>query len=101
MQDLKDFTQDVHYENFRKKKLLEGSPAASFGMPPSMEASPAAGAAQQMMLEKEKQVKSCDRSHVLTVCHHFPLHPFQLEEMRRQMAMLQAQLQQAQSSDTV
>lgn len=27
MQDLKDYTQDVHYENFRKKKLLEGSPA--------------------------------------------------------------------------
>ena len=27
MQDLKDYTQDVHYENYRKKKLLEGSPA--------------------------------------------------------------------------
>lgn len=27
MQDLKDYTQDVHYENFRKKKILqEGSP---------------------------------------------------------------------------
>ena len=26
MQDLKDYTQDVHYENFRKKKLLQGSP---------------------------------------------------------------------------
>ena len=25
MQDLKDYTQDVHYENFRKKKLLQGS----------------------------------------------------------------------------
>ena len=24
MQDLKDITQDVHYENFRKKKLLQG-----------------------------------------------------------------------------
>lgn len=56
MQDLKDFTQDVHYENFRKKKLLEGSPAASFGMAPGgIEASPA-NAAQQLMLEKEKQV---------------------------------------------
>ena len=42
MQDLKDFTQDVHYENFRKKKLLEGSPAASgYAMGPGMEASPA------------------------------------------------------------
>lgn len=30
MQDLKDYTQDVHYENFRKKKLLEGSPAAKY-----------------------------------------------------------------------
>lgn len=28
MQDLKDYTQDVHYENFRKKKLLQGSPLA-------------------------------------------------------------------------
>lgn len=26
MQDLKDYTQDVHYENFRKKKLLQASP---------------------------------------------------------------------------
>ena len=26
MQDLKDYTQDVHYENFRKKKLMQGSP---------------------------------------------------------------------------
>ena len=26
MQDLKDYTQDVHYENFRKKKLLQTSP---------------------------------------------------------------------------
>ena len=28
MQDLKDFTQDIHYENFRKKKLMQqgGSP---------------------------------------------------------------------------
>ena len=44
MQDLKDFTQDVHYENFRKKKLLEGSPAAAtggFAVPTGMEASPA------------------------------------------------------------
>lgn len=43
MQDLKDFTQDVHYENFRKKKLLEGSPAAGgYAMPASVgEASPA------------------------------------------------------------
>ena len=24
MQDLKDITQDIHYENFRKKKLLQG-----------------------------------------------------------------------------
>ena len=24
MQDLKDITQDIHYENFRKKKLTEG-----------------------------------------------------------------------------
>ena len=30
MQDLKDYTQDVHYENFRKKKLLEGSPAMRY-----------------------------------------------------------------------
>ena len=59
MQDLKDFTQDVHYENFRKKKLLEGSPAGSYtmapGMAPGIEASPG-NAAQQLMLEKEKQV---------------------------------------------
>ena len=27
MQDLKDITQDVHYENFRKKKLLQGGGA--------------------------------------------------------------------------
>ena len=26
MQDLKDYTQDIHYENFRKKKLLQASP---------------------------------------------------------------------------
>ena len=26
MQDLKDYTQDVHYENFRKKKLIQASP---------------------------------------------------------------------------
>lgn len=56
MQDLKDFTQDVHYENFRKKKLLEGSPAASYGGgAPGIEAAPA-NAAQQLMLEKERQV---------------------------------------------
>ena len=24
MQDLKDITQEVHYENFRKKKLMQG-----------------------------------------------------------------------------
>lgn len=97
MQDLKDFTQDVHYENFRKKKLLEGSPAASYGMAPgpiSVEASPA----QQLMIEKERQVGHMS-SHVTG--HMILLHLFQLEEMRRQMAMLQAQLQQAQSSDTV
>ena len=43
MQDLKDFTQDVHYENFRKKKLLEGSPAGGgYAMPAGVgEASPA------------------------------------------------------------
>ena len=43
MQDLKDFTQDVHYENFRKKKLLEGSPAGgNYAMPAGVgEASPA------------------------------------------------------------
>lgn len=30
MQDLKDYTQDVHYENFRKKKLMQGSPGFVF-----------------------------------------------------------------------
>ena len=24
MQDLKDLTQEIHYENYRKKKLMEG-----------------------------------------------------------------------------
>ena len=59
MQDLKDFTQDVHYENFRKKKLLEGSPGLPAGM---AEAAPGA-AAQQLMIEKEKQVSHMVRSH--------------------------------------
>ena len=27
MQDLKDITQEVHYENFRKKKLMQGDAA--------------------------------------------------------------------------
>ena len=27
MQDLKDITQEVHYENFRKKKLMQGDVA--------------------------------------------------------------------------
>ena len=31
MQDLKDYTQDIHYENFRKKRLLQGSPVAASG----------------------------------------------------------------------
>ena len=59
MQDLKDFTQDVHYENFRKKKLLEGSPAASYGMAPGMapvDVSPAGGNAADIMRQKEQQV---------------------------------------------
>ena len=63
MQDLKDFTQDVHYENFRKKKLLEGSPAASYGMAPGMapgmppvDVSPAGGNAADIMRLKEQQV---------------------------------------------
>ena len=54
MQDLKDFTQDVHYENFRKKKLLEGTSPMPMGA--GIEASPAASDAQKIMLEKEKQV---------------------------------------------
>lgn len=74
MQDLKDYTQDVHYENFRKKKLLEGSPAGSNTQPDV--GSPAIA---QAMVQKDRE----------------------LEEIRKQMAMLQAQLQQARSSDTV
>ena len=74
MQDLKDFTQDVHYENFRKKKLLEGSPAAIGMAPgvPGMETSPGGNAAQQMMLEKEKQVYNI-ANHV--TCHMISLSP--------------------------
>lgn len=73
MQDLKDYTQDVHYENFRKKKLLEGSPAGN--TQPDV-GSPAIA---QAMVQKDRE----------------------LEEIRKQMAMLQAQLQQARSTDTV
>ena len=76
MQDLKDFTQDVHYENFRKKKLLEGSPAA-MGVGGGMEASPSTDA-QRIMMEKEKQVRHVT-SHMtilyiivaLLLCTHF------------------------------
>ena len=64
MQDLKDFTQDVHYENFRKKKLLEGSPAA-MGVGGGMEASPSTDA-QRIMMEKEKQVRHVT-SHMTTL----------------------------------
>ena len=31
MQDLKDYTQDVHYENYRKRKLMAGSPGPTSG----------------------------------------------------------------------
>lgn len=52
MQDLKDITQDVHYENFRKKKLLQGGGPAEdvdAGMPlaPGM---------QEEMRRKDKEV---------------------------------------------
>lgn len=76
MQDLKDYTQDVHYENFRKAKLLEGSPGMMQPQAADVRSPAVAGVAQAMM-QKERE----------------------LEEMRRQMAMLQAQLQQA--KDTV
>jgi septin family protein len=86
MQDLKDYTQDVHYENFRKKKLLQASPGrkvseyqdygAGGGSTPGTPEDAAKAAA---LKEKEKE----------------------LEDMRRQMALLQAQLRGAQQSDAV
>lgn len=82
MQDLKDITQDVHYENFRKKKLLQGGGGAEdtdSGMPI---AGGGGGVMQEEMRRKEKE----------------------LDEIKRQMAFLQAQLQRQQGmgqSDTV
>ena len=84
MQDLKDYTQDVHYENFRKKKLLQGSspvpggPSAPMGFDDAV-ASLAGGNIQEQLLKAKEQ---------------------EIEEMRRQMAMLQAQLRGPQT-DTV
>lgn len=66
MQDLKDYTQDVHYENFRKNKLLQGSPARKIS-----EYADAPTGEDLALRQKEME----------------------LEEMRRQMIMLQAQLQ--------
>ncbi|XP_003388905.1 PREDICTED: septin-1-like [Amphimedon queenslandica] len=75
MQDLKDYTQDVHYENFRKKKLLQGSPLAS-GPGGAMDfagvvASVAGGNVQDEILKAKER---------------------ELEMMRLEMARLQAQL---------
>lgn len=80
MQDLKDYTQDVHYENFRKKKLLQASPGRKISEYTDYGATSPAPAPDMALAQKEKE----------------------LEEMRRQMALLQAQLRGAQSpSDAV
>ncbi|XP_003388906.1 PREDICTED: septin-2B-like [Amphimedon queenslandica] len=69
MQDLKDCTQDIHYENFRKKKLKqEHSDLQQFI---GVTSGGGAGGGDAMLLAKEREI----------------------EEMKRQMAMLQAQLQ--------
>jgi septin family protein len=82
MQDLKDYTQDVHYENFRKKKLLQGSP---LGGAPTVDfgdtvAMMAGGNIEADLLKAKER---------------------ELEEMRRQMAALQAQLRAPSQADTV
>lgn len=82
MQDLKDYTQDVHYENFRKKKLLQGSPGRKMNEFPDYSGGAAAtpeGTDGAVLQAKEKE----------------------LEDMRRQMALLQAQLRGNQQSDAV
>lgn len=63
--------------------------------------SPAVAGVAMAMMQKEKEVRlwffiptKYSELFMLTVL-------LQLEDMRRQMALLQAQLQQAQSSDTV
>ncbi|XP_064392057.1 septin-1-like isoform X2 [Halichondria panicea] len=68
MQDLKDYTQDMHYENFRKKKLIEGSPG-HHSMANVVTAA-VSGGPDKTMVAKERE----------------------MDELRRQMAMLQAQL---------
>jgi septin 2 len=81
MQDLKDYTQDVHYENFRKKKLMQGSPGRKVSeyTDYNVGGTPDDAAKAAALQAKEKE----------------------LEDMRRQMALLQAQLRGAQQSDAV
>lgn len=76
MQDLKDYTQDVHYENYRKRKLMAGSPGPTSGAPAGYPDVHAGSPGGEAMFQKERE----------------------LEEMRRQMALLQAQLNRAQLS---
>jgi len=74
MQDLKDYTQDVHYENFRKQKILqEGSPARRVSE-------------YTDNVVPDERLKAKDR---------------ELEEMRRQIEALQRMMQKQGHSDAV
>eukprot|EP00731_Ephydatia_muelleri_P023638 Em0015g1221a len=70
MQDLKDYTQDSHYENFRKSKLLASSPIIAGSEGPDLGAVVNIGGGGDVLRKKDME----------------------LEEMRRMMALLQAQL---------
>ncbi|XP_065830850.1 septin-2-like [Oscarella lobularis] len=73
MQDLKEVTQDVHYESFRLQKLKGGSPVVRT---PKAEIVTDGGDADRKLAEKEAE----------------------LQKMREMMAKMQAQMQQQQQS---